>query len=186
MDFVVALGTLAILAILLLTALRMPVSRWPQTDEADYPPGHSQAELIISEQNLNTDDPVPLTGRPDEVYRHPAGYLISVETKKRSYPRVYDSDRIQLSAYAVLLKHATHQSLPGGQDRAVADYGFMRLVTPHGTRWQTVWLLGENEVVRLANRQYALQQGRVVPRPTSHPAICRHCPYRQHCPESLV
>lgn len=187
MNFVVDLETLAIFIILLLAVRRMLVYRWSPADAFDHPPGLSRAMLIIiREQDLSIDNPVPLTGRPDEVYRDQAGCLIPVETKKRACPRVYNSDRIQLSAYAVLLRHATHQSLPGGQGRAVANYGFVRLVNRDDTHWERVTLLCEGEVVRLADRLYTLDQGKVAPRPTKHPPNCRRCPYRQHCPKKLV
>lgn len=150
-----------------------------------YPAELAHARLIMSEQDVYTDYPRPLAGRPDEVYRHPNGELIPVETKTRSRTVVRAEDRVQLSVYAVLLRHSSHRQLPGTpgkRGRQVASYGYVRIVTPEGTCWRKVALMSEADVVRLYERRIALEGGRVRPRGASRPGVCRRCTYRERCP----
>jgi len=150
-------------------------------------PAHLRA-LIITEHDLRIDRPVPLMGRPDEVYRDEWGALVPVDTKTRKRAAVYTSDCIQLSAYGVLLAYARHRLLPRilvpGRKRRVATYGYIRCVTPSGTRWRRVDLMTEAEVIRLTKRRVALEQGRLTPNPTAKAWLCRRCAYRSQCPFS--
>lgn len=152
----------------------------------DYPPNLARAMLVISEKELAIDRPMRLVGKPDEVYMHPDGYLVPVETKTRDRARIHTADRIQLSVYAVLLRYARYARLPGGPGRAVADYGYVRLVTPKGTLWKVTSLLSETDVARLVDQRIDLEQGRARPRPAYHPSLCRHCPYRSDCPQRVA
>lgn len=143
---------------------------------------HKPVRLVLSEQDLHIDSPIQLSGRPDEVYVDRQGCLVPAETKTRKRARIHESDRIQLSAYGLLLRYASHDNLPGGTPRPVATYGWVRVVTPHGTRWLRTGLLSEADVIALAERRYALEAGRVQPTPAHHPALCRRCDYRHQCP----
>lgn len=150
-----------------------------------YPADLAHARLVMSEQDVYTDYPRPLTGRPDEVYRRPNGDLIPVETKTRSRVVVHAEDWVQLSVYAVLLRRSNHRQLPGTpgrRGRPVASYGYVRIVTPEGTCWRKVALMSEADVVRLYERRIALEGGRVRPRGASRPGVCRRCTYRERCP----
>lgn len=147
----------------------------------DYPAQLAGAKLVMSEQDILTDAPVPLAGRPDEVYRHRDGYLVPVETKTRKHVKVHREDLIQLSVYRVLLRHSDHNALPGRPGRAVADYGFVRIATPSGVRWRAVALMTEAQVVQLYERRIALETGSVCPTAAKHPALCQRCTYRATC-----
>lgn len=186
MMFLVLLA-LPIPSVLVIVWIARRQARARRADSGDHPPGRGFQDLVMSEQDLFTDRPAPLAGRPDEVYLGPRGELIPVETKTRGRGVVYLSDRIQLSVYAVLLRHAKHRRLPGKpgrQGRPVASYGYVRLViTQQYTQWKRVELLSESDVVRLAERRRALEQGKVRPHPANNPTSCRRCSYRAGCPQ---
>lgn len=148
-----------------------------------YPQDLARAVLMMSEKELAIDRPMRLVGKPDEVYLHPDGYLVPVETKTRDRARIHTDDRIQLSVYAVLLRYARYAGLPARPGRAVADYGYVRLVTPRGTLWKATSLLSEADVTRLVGRRIELEQGTARPRPAHHALLCRRCPYRSGCPQ---
>lgn len=152
-----------------------------QRSDASWPADLKR--LVMSEQPLGIDHPLPLCGTPDEVYFNRDHRLVAVETKTRDYARVYLSDRIQLSVYAVLLRYARHRMLPLGPGRAVAGYGYVRIVTPHGVKWRAVELLTLAQVRGLVRRQLSLEQGREAPRGARHAGLCRSCVYRLICPK---
>lgn len=143
-------------------------------------------ELVMTESDLHIDHPIPLSGRPDEVYRSPDGTLTPVDTKTRKRAEVYASDRIQLSAYAMLLLEAQHSSLGAGQ-RRVSAYGYLRIRLNSGkVTWKRVRLLPPKKVVGLYKRRAALEQGRTAPTAAANPAMCRGCEFRLKCPSSRV
>lgn len=145
------------------------------------------AKLVMAERDVFTDYPVPLAGRPDEIHRSKDKLLVPVDTKTRRRPAVYLSDVIQLSTYAVLLAHGSYSRTPRRllRKRRVAGYGYVRCVTPAGTRWRRTELLTEAEIVQLYNRRIALEQGRIAPRPARKAVFCRHCEFRNTCPDRL-
>lgn len=176
-----SLSTLLLLALAALYIIIKVAREHRRSSSNDYPPGLARTALVMSEKQLAIDRPLRLVGKPDEVYLHPDGYLVPVETKTRDRAWIHTADRIQLSVYAVLLRHAKHARLPGRPGRAVADYGYVRLVTPKGTFWKVTNLLSEADVARLVDRHIDLEQGRDQPRPAHHPSLCRRCPYRSDC-----
>lgn len=172
--------------------LRRRRIRWPRlrrkARSRQYDPDRPThlTDLILSEQNLHIERPVALSGRPDEVYRDSDGALVPVETKTRKRAAVYNSDRIQLSHYAVMLAYADHDDLPRrglvSRKRRVAPYGYVRCVTPAGTHWRRTALLNETEVIQLAKRRVALERGKVDPRFAYKAIFCRRCQFRATCP----
>lgn len=141
------------------------------------------ARLAISERPLAIDTPLSLCGKPDEVYLNHHGLLVPVETKTRGAPKVYLSDKIQLSVYAIVLRYVQDRRLPHGPGRPVADYGYVRIVTPGGVKWQRVALLTLAQVAGLVRRRIALEKGAAEPRGARHPGICRDCAFRHTCPK---
>ena len=78
------------------------------------------ARLVLSEERLICDHPIPLSGRPDQVYRTDDNQLIIVDSKTRKRTKVYDKDRAQLSGYKVVIEHCGHRTVRG---LVVRDYG---------------------------------------------------------------
>ena len=105
------------------------------------------AELVLSEELICTQHPVPLHGRPDQVYRLERGLgpLVIVDTKRSVTGRVTPDMVVQLSVYATILRHAP---LPGCGGVEVAPWGFVRL-TQRGRkpRYVRVTLWTDQDIV---------------------------------------
>lgn len=178
--FLVVLFAIAATVYIFVQAWREGKQEYRKQADTHWPP--DLARLVMSERKLAMVRPLPLKGKPDEVYVNRGGALVPVETKTRVHAQVYLSDRIQLSVYAVLLRYARDAALPGGPARAVAGYGYVRLVTPTGVKWKRTELLTQAQVGGLVRRRQLLERGEVAPRDVRHPGICRGCAYRTRCP----
>lgn len=75
--------------------------------------------IFSREQLYSTDFPFPLMGRPDLIMQEWGGVLVIHDLKNRKSSKIYPSDRLQLSLYAVLVSSATK--------RKVASYGIVRV-----------------------------------------------------------
>ena len=123
--------------------------------------------------------PLALHGEPDVVYRTPKGTLIIREDKSGfEHPL---ADRIQLSVYGSLLRHAPPEVLRGS---TVEAFGLLRYGVPGETpvRWKVVQLLTDQELARLVAAYRALPFER-RPKPARDPGycrkVCRH--FRHNC-----
>ncbi|GHB14279.1 hypothetical protein [Modicisalibacter luteus] len=97
-------------------------------------------QLVMSETPIRTRQPVALHGTPDQVFLNRKGCLVPIDTKLRGKARATHADRMQLSVYATILRHTRAEP--------VADYGYVRTVTPgHRVRYIKVWLLSERRVI---------------------------------------
>jgi hypothetical protein len=184
----------AVIALLLAAAALLLLWWWALPSASQGPNYHTHeracmpaelatARLVLSEKRLTTNRPVPLVARMDQVFLV-QGRLVPVETKTRFLRQVYEADRIQLGVQAVVLRHAKHRSTAG---HPVANYGYVRLVRPDGTvSYQHTPLPDETEVVSLAKRRLALEQGRAVPQPAASARLCRNCGQRPRCPNVLA
>lgn len=143
----------------------------------------ASARLMLSERRLSTNRPIPLIARVDQVFLV-QGRLVPVETKTRFLREVFDYDRIELGVQAVVLRHAKE---PGLRDYPVADYGYVRLVRPDGSvAYRRTSFPDESQIIALAQRRLALEQGRVEPRAAASSRLCRSCGPRDRCPRSAA
>jgi hypothetical protein len=111
-----------------------------------------RAELVLSEEPIRTLHPVPLHGRPDQVYRLDGGRgeLVVLDTKRGADGVVTPEMVIQLSVYATILRHSP---LPGHEDARVACYGYVRFASPRRrARYERVTLWPDHDVVALHHR----------------------------------
>ncbi|CAM5563231.1 hypothetical protein [Eoetvoesiella caeni] len=144
-----ALGLMAVAAPWLIAR----VDRWRQT-QTDGAAGWFQAEnmpkelrrsqIVMNEQTISMLQPVALQGKVDQVYLSPAGVLILVDSKTRDRHRVYYSDIMQISMYAMILAHTT--------GRRVSNRGYIRTVLRNEVsrvvRFHPVRLLPDNVIIR--------------------------------------
>ena len=140
----------------------------------------AMGRLLLSEEQLFCAAPVPMSGRPDQVYRTTKGVLVLVDTKTRSRPTVYDKDRMQLAAYKVVIENCGRPDVGG---RAVRDHGYIRFVCDRNVSYVRMRLAGTQAVVDLYHRYLSVTRGEVVPTARSRDSMaCRRCDYREVCP----
>lgn len=142
------------------------------------PPALQGARLVLSESDLSTDVPVPIHGRGDQVFLA-NGWLVPVDTKRRSKAVVYLKDVIQLSAYAFVLARASKALF--GQAYPVSSQGFIRVVVGRKPKYIPVNLLSSTQVIALWNRYWELKRKRAAPR-VPEPYKCVKCPKKANCP----
>lgn len=178
---------LAAVVVLVLVGLSKPDSQAttnPYANElAQMPAEIASAPLVMSERRLSTNRPIPLIARVDQVFLI-EGRLVPVETKTRFLREVFDYDRIELGVQAVVLRHA---NVPGLRDYPVADYGYVRLVRPDGSvAYRRTSFPDEQQVIALAQRRLALEQGSAEPLAATSPRLCRSCGQRDRCPSAAA
>lgn len=149
---------------------------YEQVERAAMPAELRSAPLFASEAYYAAPRGLPLDARVDQVYRLPAG-LCCTETKTRAYDRPGESDVIQLSVAAYVLRQCGHVTVP---------YGFVRIRTEATTapRYHRVALLDDAALAELVDRYRGLHAGTRMPRPTPNPGRCRGCGQRFRCQES--
>lgn len=135
-----------------------------------------QSILYGSEVRISCINPIPLMGAYDQLYQTPTNTFVLTDTKTRNKPYIYDSDVIQLSAYKVILENSIEFS-----NRAIANYGYMRLVCKGVTHYKKVDLMTEEDVVALYERREALFAGSIDPDKASTPGKCTKCHQLPHC-----
>jgi len=128
------------------------------------------------------DSPVPLNGVPDEIYElRDSGALVLVDTKPMGpRDRVWLSEKIQLSAYKVILER--------GYGAPVADHAYIRRADNTGNSFFVrTDLFTEQEVVEFYLRYQLLAAGNRYPAlPPSNPALCRSCESAKICPHQAA
>jgi hypothetical protein len=158
------------LVALLLIGLVLRSQAGASTDEL-LPPELKGAKLEMSERSLTRQKPVHIRGRPDEVWLKD-GQRYIVETKSRA-GRVFEGDRMQMAAYAYLLR---------GQGGApVASHGFVRFTGGEGS-FVRVKLPGDDKVIEGHRRLQALRRRKADPCFASQKALCRGCGHIERCP----
>jgi hypothetical protein len=63
------------------------------------------AKLVNVEEDLIVDEPFPVIGRPDQVYRLKNGLHVPLELKNRDQYRIYDTDLAEISLRALFRKN---------------------------------------------------------------------------------
>lgn len=86
---------------------------------------------IMNETSISMTVPFPLRGRVDQVFQLPDDTCVLVDTKRRERYATYESDLVQLTAYALILAMNNYQV------RAIA---YVRCVTNHGVKYIPVEL----------------------------------------------
>lgn len=155
-------------------------ARWEQKE--NLPTELRGASLWASEKPFHCRRPISLTGRVDQVYRVNRNMLVPVDTKKRARAAVYESDRLQLSQYALLIRRRPWGWLSGMK---VAKHGYVRLETQEGVHYRKVDLLSEKEVVDSYHRYLDVMSGRQAPNFAENKRLCFRCPQRGKCPRTI-
>ena len=137
---------------------------------AAMPSELAEAKLWAAEKEIFCTSPVPLHGKPDQVFLLLNGQLVVVDVK--SHARAYPSDIMQMSVYRVILLSAGHR---------VADYGYIRAITPGGEKFIKRNLFETRVVITAWTRHHGLIDGLISPSLTKIQALCKTCGHRGRC-----
>lgn len=131
------------------------------------------ATIWMKEKGFEISGDIPLIGKMDEAFLLPSGMIVLSDTKSRKRKVVYESDILQVSGYKVLVEDATGKS--------VADYGFVRLLTPEGNAYFRVKLLSRVEVSSARQLHEDLVSGLYEGEKCGKQYICNTCAYQREC-----
>lgn len=134
-----------------------------------------RAKDFCREKLYNISFPFPLTGAPDLVRQEDGGLLTIHDLKNRAKAVWFESDRIQLSLYKLLIERAT--------GRKVSEKGYIRVRT-NGKADQllSVPLYTEKQMIALYDRYMSFQAGQEQPRFCKSMALCKLCGfYKSKC-----
>lgn len=108
-------------------------------------------KVFCREKTFSIRKPFPLIGTPDLVMQEKGGQLSVHDLKTRNRPALYESDKIQLSLYRLLLERAT--------GRRVSEFGVIRVRGPQGEKMLRVKLLPAADLEALYLRYMDLAEG---------------------------
>lgn len=132
---------------------------------------------IFSRENLYAIDlPFPLMGRPDLIMQEWGGGLVIHDLKNRKSNRIYPSDRLQLSLYAVLVSASTK--------RKVASYGIVRVNVDGEVKKVRVDLEQDySKLLALYERFISMVHFPESAKLTSSAYLCKNCGFKNNgCP----
>lgn len=161
------------LAFLLIIAVCVVVFyglHWQAPLPAGMPHELAEASLWLAEKEIACASPVPLHGKPDQVFKLKSGKLVVVDVKTHS--RVHRSDVMQMSVYRVILMGLGHD---------VENYGYVRAIVGGQEQFLRCDLYSTEIVVKGWNRHRGLMNGSIVPAPTKVALLCRGCGHKMEC-----
>lgn len=167
------LATGVLLFVLVLTLLRRPRMQL----ERGMPGQLRDAKIVLQEESVRSPA-LGLVAKPDRVYQV-GEELVVVELKTRLQPRVYESDRIELSVQRAVLE---------AERRApVSRRGWVLTHDPrNGKRTALpVELMDRDQIFALRDRYHALLAGRTAPMPARSVRQCEQCAYLQQCQQDF-
>lgn len=141
--------------------------------EPDMLPELQTARIFRGDVDLRIAGPIPMHGYVEQAYLiH--GYAVVMQTKVRSQTTVTKSDRIELSAQAMLLQEVTGQPS--------ADYGILRFRLESGRYvYRRIILMTHDEIVALHRRRIEIRSGRLGTVGPHSLSRCRACSRRMSC-----
>lgn len=119
------------------------------------------ATLFLNESPIAITSPLKLHGKVDQVFKTSSGKLIPVDTKQRSKSRWYESDKLQLSVYAMILRHLGHD---------VSWTGYIRIPNDGNPIYLPIPLGDDAYVSRAVTLYQAIKSGEIIPNCT-----CKKC-----------
>lgn len=134
-----------------------------------------EIEVLSRDQTRLASISLGLSGRPDRLIRLKNGAIIPKE--KKSSARLYDSHRIQVGAYLLLIEETFGIRPPYG----VVVLGDGREAKVRNTARLRRWTLDIANDIR-AQRADASRPARVRP----SPGQCRSCGLRDHCTQRVA
>lgn len=131
-----------------------------------------RAKDFSREKVYSINRPFPLSGIPDLVRQQDGGELAIHDLKTRARAVWFESDKIQLSLYKLLVERAT--------GRQVSSTGYIRARLPgRQDKLLPVPLYDEKALVALYDRYIDLLEGRRLPSHAKSKALCELCGFHQ-------
>ena len=137
----------------------------------------AKASIWAVEKFIYCNSPVYLSGKADRIFLTLNKQLCVVDTKTHKQKKVFQSDIIQLSVYAFILRHNRRINW----HYAVAPFGFVRLDNCSGVAYLKVKLLSDEALISLAQDYLTIRDGKQQPKYCRNPTFCRNCSYRYRC-----
>lgn len=174
---ILALAIAAVLVALYAVFRRHQFRRWVATES--MPEELARSRLWASEKEIACSRPMRLRGRVDQIFLTPQGFLVPVESKRRQTRVIYDSDRLQLSLYRVILMNRWIHWL---NPIPVSTHGYVRLVTPEGVVYRQTELMPLEQVTAYYLRYLDVSSRKEQPSLASREKLCAQCAYQPECP----
>lgn len=108
------------------------------------------ARCVMNEQNISTYHPVALHGRIDQLFELADGRHAILDTKNRSYNKVFLSDQVQLSVYAEIL--SSHGYL-------ISPIAYLRISGTNPPTYAPVTLLSAEAVMKMVDYYWSIKDG---------------------------
>lgn len=140
----------------------------------DWLPSDLKAgKLVRIEENFVTDEPYPVVGRPDQVYRLADGLHAPVELKNRDTFKVHETDVAEISLRAWLMRR---------NGLATAQYGYLAINNRKSGKRQAIRVDLRDDAFceRLIQRYIDVTTGRATPRQAPI-GKCKSCGHRSRC-----
>lgn len=112
------------------------------------------ALLFLNEQPIHISSPLKVHGRVDQVFKTPTGILVPIDTKNRDSILAFESDKIQLSIYGMILRHKGFK---------VSDNGYVRIPNKGNPVYIPVKLGDDEYVARHVAAYKAIKMGKIIP-----------------------
>lgn len=112
------------------------------------------ARCVMNEQNIRTQHPIPLHGRIDQLFELTDGAYVIMDTKNRSYNKVFLSDQVQLSVYALILASHGYRIHPTA---------YLRITGTKQPEYAPVPLLAADVVINMVDHYWLIKSGNHQP-----------------------
>lgn len=132
--------------------------------------GEREVEVLSRDQTYLRSDRLGLAGRPDRIVRLKNGMIIPKE--KKSSKRLYDSHRIQVGAYLLLIEEAYGIRPSHG----LVELGDGRVERIDNTEKLQTWTINVAEAIRAQRAD----PSKAIP-VRANPSQCRSCGVRDLC-----
>ncbi len=154
--------------------------RW--FEKEGMPEELQQSRLIASEQDFSARFPRPMHGKPDQVFLLRGRVLTVLETKNHESGRIFDSDIVQLSVYACILRNSWWRRF---RLYKMADHGYIRLVSKGLVKYIRVDFLSDQDIADIYDQYTRIVKGTVVARHTQIRKLCLTCAFQSKCSKNL-
>jgi len=146
---------------------------WRGMSQDWLPEDLKAGKLVNVEEDLTTDEPYPVIGRPDQVYRLTNGLHVPLELKNRDKFTVYDTDIAEISLRGWLLRK---------NGRPTAPHGYMVINNRKDGKREAIRVaLRDNAFCEQLIRRYIdVTVGAAVPR-LAHRSKCKSCGHHGRC-----